>query len=199
MAQVVPTPASSVPTIVEEPGAGRVEIFALPTEEATLHRLLREVFEQWWDRIVFGTLVQGAVYEIQVDGPPERVSLLDGYLTVTFPLWHFHICIGENKGLPHMPTAPDLAAHRRTNRVELARMIRPDGTPRSWQLRLFNGKGENQLTVFLPHPFLDPGERITETPDWSRLEMWNALRRTYLGLEPDPFDRTAHGNPCGGG
>lgn len=193
------TAAPSPSTTVEELGAGRVEIFPLPTDEAALEALLRDVFEGWWEQIVFGTLIQGAVYEIQVQAPPRQISLLDGYLTIAFDTWHFHICVGLNKGLAHLPTNPDLAAIRRTSRAELARMIRPDGTPRSWQLRLFNGTGENQLTVFLPHPYLERGEVVTETPDWSRLAMWNHLRKTYLGLEPDPLDHTAHGSPCAGG
>jgi len=193
------TPAAPVPYLVEEPGAGRVEIFPLPTDEATLFQLLKDLFEGAWDRIVFGTLIQGAVYEIQLTEPPRRISLLDGYATVDLGAWHFHVCIGENKGMPHRPTDPDLATHRRAHRAELARMLRPDGTPRSWQVRLFNGKNENQMTVFLPHPFLEPGEVVTETPDWSRLDLWDDLRRRYLGLEPDPLDRTGHGNPCGGG
>ena len=193
------TRAPSLPIVVTEPGAGRVELFPLSTDEAALETLLREVFGSWWDQIVFGTLIQGAVYEIQVQAPPEKISLLDGYLTIAFDTWHFHVCIGRNPGLPHLPTDPTLAAIRRTGRAELARMIRPDGTPRSWQLRLFNGSGENQLTVFLPHPFLERGEVVTETPDWSRLAMWNHLRKTCLGLEPDPLDLTAHGSPCAGG
>jgi hypothetical protein len=27
-------------------------------------------------------------------------------------------------------------------------------------------------------------------PDWSRLAMWDALRKRYLSLDPDPKDRS---------
>jgi len=41
-----------------------VEVFALPTDEASLEALLRELFEQHWDKITFGPLIQGAAWEI---------------------------------------------------------------------------------------------------------------------------------------
>ncbi len=49
--------------IVEEPGMGRVEIFTLSTEQDFLFALLKDAFEVWWRDIVFGSLVQGAVFE----------------------------------------------------------------------------------------------------------------------------------------
>jgi hypothetical protein len=36
------------------------EIFPLPTDEGTLERVLRELFESHWDKIVFGPIIQGA-------------------------------------------------------------------------------------------------------------------------------------------
>jgi len=184
--------------IVEEPGAGRAEIFPLPTGEAFLHEMLKDAFENWWNQMVFGTLIQGAVFEIHAPNPPHRIGLLDGYLTVDFGAWHFHVCIGQNTGTRRNPTPPELARVRRTARAELVRFLRDDGTPRSWQLRLFNGRDENQLTIFFPNPCLDENDRFLKEPDWSRLAMWDAFRHNYLGLEPDPKDRTAHGFPCGG-
>lgn len=32
--------------------------------------------------------------------------------------------------------------------------------------------------------------QFLKQPDWSRLALWDELRRKYLGLEPDPRDRS---------
>jgi hypothetical protein len=120
--------------------------------------------------------------------------MMDGYLTVGFGVPHFHICIGEHKGAQASPVSPELARHRRTARAELYRRISRDGTPVSWGLRLFNGHGEQQITVLLPNPFLDPDDKVRRTPDWSRLALWDCLRAQWLGLaEPDPLDRAGKG------
>ena len=186
-------------TILEEPGVGRLEVFPLPTDQDFLLGLLTDVFESWWDKVAFGTLVQGAVYEIHAPNAPTKISLFDGYLTVNFGAWHFHVCIGPHTGTPRNPTPPEIAEARRTGRAEMVRILNSDDTPRSWSLRLFNGRGENQLTVFFPNPFLGPNDRVLKEPDWSNLAMWDSFRARYLGLtEPDPRDRTAHGFPCGG-
>ena len=179
------------PRTVFELGNGSLEIFDLPTSESVLFELLKDLFENYWQEIVFGTLIQGAAWEIKASTKPERVNLYDGYITVDFGAWHFHICIGENKGSPSRPTDPVLKAHRRTSRAELYRQLSENGTPNSWGLRLYNGKDEQQLTVFLPNPFLTPEMKIAKHPDWARLVLWDHLRSRWLGLsEPDPFDRT---------
>lgn len=69
-------------------------------------------------------------------------------------------------------------------------MVKHDA-PVSWGLRLFNGAGEQQLTVMLPNPFLSESEGILKTPDWNRLFLRDALRQRYLGLQADPRDRSA--------
>lgn len=176
---------------VEEPGMGRVEVFPLPVEERALYDLLDELFRRHWASLVFGTLIQGAVWELRAPGPPEKVGMYDGYLTVDFGQWHFHICIGEHKGAPASPVEPALARHRRTARAELYRQLGPDGAPQSWGLRLYNGADEQQLTVFLPNPFIGDDGTIAREPDWSRLALWDALRASRLGLPPDARDRTA--------
>src|ERR1700722_12783285 len=141
--------------IVEDDGA-TVEVFALPTDEASLFELMRDVFENHWQEIVFGPLIQGAAWEMRAASAPERITMFDGYLTVAFGVPHFHICIGEHKGPHNDPVAPPLAHHRRTARAELYRRLSRDGTPVSWGLRLFNGQNEQQITVLLPNPFLHP-------------------------------------------
>jgi hypothetical protein len=175
--------------IIDEKGMGRLEIFAVEPSEAVLLELLTEIFSDHWDKVQFGPLIQGAAWEIQAAGPPEKIGMLDGYLTVDFGNWHFHICIGEHKGTRYHPVDAELAAHRRTSRAEFYRLINSDGTPDSWGLRLLNGKDEQQITVFLPNPFLSAQMKFQE-PDWSRLTLWDHLRRKYLGLEPEDRDRS---------
>lgn len=181
---------------VDEPGMGRLEIFRLDASEALLHALLKDIFENHWREIVFGTLIQGAVFEIRAPNAPTHVSLLDGYLTVNFGAWHFHVCIGPHKGTRRNPTDAALARHRRTARAELYRKLDDRDAPVSWGLRLFNGNDEQQLTVFLPNPFLTDRDRPLKKPDWSRLELWDRLRRDYLGLGPDDKDRSGTGFRC---
>jgi hypothetical protein len=177
-----------------EPDGAPVDIFPLPTDEESLEAILRELFVGHWQDITFGPLIQGAAWEMKAPQAPDRVGMMDGYLTIAFGAPHFHICIGEHKGTRANPVSPELARHRRTARAELYRRISRDGSPASWGLRLFNGKGEQQITVLLPNPFLDPDDKIRRTPDWSRLELWDRLRGRWLGLtEPDPHDRSGNG------
>lgn len=172
-----------------------VDVFSLPTDQDSLEALLRDLFTNHWYEITFGPIIEGAAWEIHAPGPPTKISLLDGYLTIAFGLTHFHICIGETKGPRNAPTSAALAQHRRTHRAELYRRIGKSCVPLSWGIRLFNGADEQQVTILLPNPFLDPEmERITGQPDWSRLALWDRLRARWLGFtEPDPIDRQITG------
>jgi hypothetical protein len=172
-----------------------VDIFPLPTDEATLERVLRDLFETYWDKIVFGPIIQGAAWEYQAPHAPTHVGLLDGYLTVAFGASHFHLCIGPTRGASHSPTPPELARHRQCAQAELFRRLDRSGTPASWGLRLWNGHGEQQATIVFPNPFLSAdGTKVLRQPDWSRLALWDEMRLRYLGLQdPDPFDRSGTG------
>jgi hypothetical protein len=178
------------PKTIEELGNGTLEVWELEVSETFLNHLLTDLFENHWHEIVFGTLIQGSVFEVKVNRPPEKIGALDGYLTVDFGSWHFHICIGHNAGTSRNPTSPELAQIRKTSRAELYRRLNPDGSVGSWGLRLFNGRDENQITVFLPNPFLSDEMKFLKQPDWSRLALWDKLRKTCLGLDPDPKDRS---------
>ncbi len=177
-------------TLVEEAGMGTLEVFPLPHDEATLTTLLTEIFTDHWHTVRFGPLIQGAVFEIAAPQAPHKIAMQDGYMTVDFGAWHFHLCIGEHRGSPRSPTSPELAYHRRTQRVELYRNI-TGGAPISWGLRLYNGADEQQITVMLPNPFLSEETGMPGPPDWTRLALWDHLRQRYLGLAPEPRDRAA--------
>jgi hypothetical protein len=180
-------------TVVDPDGA-TVEIFPLPTDEGSLEALLRDLFEQHWDKITFGPLVQGAAWEIRAPHAPTQIGMLDGYLTVAFGTSHFHLCIGAHKGTRSNPTPAALAHHRRTARAELYRRLDKSAAPVSWGLRLFNGHDEQQVTIILPNPFLSADDKVLKTPDWSRLELWDRLRARWLGAtQPDPMDRSGRG------
>jgi hypothetical protein len=180
------------PKTATDPDGAAVEIFPLPTDEASLEQLLRDLFEQHWDKITFGPLIQGAAWEIRAPHAPTHIGMLDGYLTVAFGISHFHLCIGLHKGPPNNPAPEALARHRRTARAELYRRLDRSGAPASWGLRMFNGAGEQQLTILLPNPFLSAeGDKLVKEPDWSRLALWDELRARWTeSAGPDPLDRS---------
>jgi hypothetical protein len=187
--------ANVAPNRVIDPDGAVVEIFPLPTDEASLETLLRDLFAQHWQAITFGPLIQGAAWEMRAPHAPTHVGMLDGYLTVAFGASHFHLCIGPTRGPHHAPTPPAVARHRQTARAELYRRLDRADAPVSWGLRLFNGAGEQQLTILLPNPFLSPdGDKISPQPDWSRLALWDELRARWIGSpDPDPRDRLGTG------
>lgn len=184
--------ASHPRTYVDAEGV-TYECFPVDLSERALEALLTDIYRDHWRDIQFGTLIQGAVWEIVVQKPPERIGMLDGYLTVDFGAWHFHVCIGEHRGTKGRPVDPALAAIRRTSRAEFFRRLKPTGEPNSWGFQMFNGIGEVQMTVFFPNPYLDDAMKIVRRPDWSRLEVWDALRATHLGIGPDARDRSSTG------
>jgi len=175
-------------TWVYEAGVGTLELWPLSPTPPVLERLLRFLFEEHWQEITFGPLIQGSAWELRSVARP-RLFLHDGYLTVDFEPSHFHLCIGPHCGDPGAPTPAALAAERRTSRAELFRRINRDGTPDTWGGRLFNGAQEQQITVLFPNPFVSDGNRFLDPPDWSRLKLWNDVRRMFLGLPEDASDR----------
>ena len=171
--------------MVEECGA-RFEVFVLPTDQDTLLAILKDCFDEW-EHTHIGPLIPGAIWEIRPPDKP-RITMLDGYATVDFQDWHFHICIGEHRG-----AGPEMTKLRRTSRVELYRRLNRAGKPTSWGLRLLNGAGDQQITFMLPSPFLTDDQQVKDEPDWGRLALWDRLRRKYLGIGPDPIDSTSQG------
>ena len=93
------------PAIVDTDGS-REQVWPLPTDEQSLLDLIHLCFEQYWDDIWFGVLIQGAAWEVAAPNPPKRISMYDGYATIDFGRWHFHLCIGEHKASFQLPV-PD--------------------------------------------------------------------------------------------
>ena len=53
----------------EEERSGDLEVFPIACDEVTLLSVLTELFENWWQHIRFGTLIDGAVYELRAPEP----------------------------------------------------------------------------------------------------------------------------------
>ncbi|GEM_PF-43172 len=168
-----------------------LEVFRVPRGGEVAEEIMRLVFVEHWQRVRFGPLIQGGVFELAATAPP-RIGMLDGYMTVDLGHSHFHLCVGEHRGSQDNPVSPDIARRRQCARVELQRQWIQDA-PRTWMLRLFNGEGAQMITVLLPNPFLTDEMKILDEPDWTRLSLWDELRSRYLGLDADPADRLGDG------
>jgi hypothetical protein len=167
----------------------RIELFDMdPTEDALL-ALLKDIFEEHWSEVIFGPCIEGAVFEGRFTARP-RVSVLDGYATVELggsESWHFHLCIGPHRGTSTAPTPPELARWRRCSRAAFFRSRDRGGRPSAWGVRMWNGRGEQMLTIFFPNPWLDADRRrYVDTPDWSRLDLWMRLRERFAGVPAEP-------------
>ncbi|MCS6927140.1 MAG: hypothetical protein NZ578_14705 [Candidatus Binatia bacterium] len=163
-------------TIVRNPDGSVAEYFDVALVPGRLEKLFRELFEDHWCEIIFGPCIQGAVFEIRLTERPKKITMLDGYLTVDTGPWHFHLCIDEHKQAP----TPELARQRQVSRAVFFHEIREKGMIKeSWGLRLWNGLGEQMLTIFFPNPYLTGDQHIRTEPDWSRLALWERLRETY--------------------
>jgi len=160
--------------VVREPDGSVTEYTAVAVTGDGVERLLTEVFGEHWAAISAGPVIDGAAYEIRFTGAP-KLSMLDGYLTVDTGPWHFHLCVNDHRGA----ATPDLA---RVRRVARAAFFRTDGgscVPGAWGLRLWNGRGEQMITVYFPNPWLDDDlERVRE-PRWALTALWDDLRKRY--------------------
>lgn len=177
------------PPTVEVEGGGREQHWPLPTDEKNLLHLIELCFGEYWDSIFFGIMVPGAAWEVGAPNAPERIAMNNGYVTVDFGPWHFHLCIGE-----YVCDDPELAKARRCARAQAYRRIDKDDHPTSWGVRLFNGRDQQMMTLMLPNPFLTSEQKVRDgEPVWEKLELWDRLREHYLGLAPDPLDRAGKG------
>ena len=99
--------------------------------------------------LTVGPLIEGAAYEIQFATPP-KVTMLDGYLTVDTGAWHFHLCVNDHRGT----RSAELARIRRVARAAFFKTEGGSCAPATWGLRLWNGRGEQMVTILFPNPSL---------------------------------------------
>lgn len=186
----VAAPEAPIEKRVQQADGRTEEVWPLPLDRDRLFAIFSELFEDHWDKLTWGPLIPGAAYELKCPGKPERITLSElGYFTVHWgSRGHFHLCLGAG---PKM--APELARHRSPSRVELVRRFDAEEHPISWSLRMFNGAGEPQISIFLPNPFLLPEDRIAETPDFDRLALWEDLFPRLTGQPTDGRDRLGKG------
>jgi hypothetical protein len=164
------------PLIVHNLDGGTTEYTEIPLVSGLLEQLFRELFQDHWPRIVFGPCIQGAVFEIRLVEPPKKIAMLDGYLTVDTGPWHLHLCIDEHRNAP----SPEISKQRQAARAAFFHDSRPHGcVPGSWGLRLWNGLGEQMITVFFPNPYLTDQQQLQKKPEWSRLALWEQFRQKY--------------------
>ncbi len=186
----------SIPMTLIKNDAGEIKehLWSFPLEEAFLEAFFRDLFETHYDKLTFGPIIQGAAYELKAPGAPEKITMMDGYFTVHWGgRGHFHLCIGENKGSPKNPNAPELIAHRRPGRAELFRSLDRHGHPISWGFRMVNGHEEPQISIFFPNPFLNADDQLSDEPNWDRLDFWDYILKQYAGHEPDGLDKAGKG------
>ena len=139
-----------------------------------IERLLSEILEHHWHDVTVGPLIEGSAWEIRFPDKP-KLSMLDGYLTVDTGPWHFHLCVNDHVGAP----TPERAAKRRVARAEFYREGGGGCLPMTWGLRLWNGWGEQMVTVLFPNPYFDHDDGMLAEPRWERLAIWEDLRRRY--------------------
>src|SRR5262245_61461633 len=157
--------------------AGRTTEYAdIAVAGERVEQLLRELFTDHWKRLTVGPVIQGAAWEVRFTTPPS-LSMLDGYLTVDLGPWHFHLCVGETRGQGD----PALARARRVGRAAFFRTVGGTCVSESYGLRLWNGLGEQMMTVFFPNPFYGDDDDRLRQPDRDRAALWDDFRRRYCG------------------
>lgn len=160
-------------TVEREVDGSTIEYFGLDVRGDRIERLMTELFREHWAHLTVGPLIQGAVFEIRFTAAP-KVGMLDGYMTVDLGPWHFHLCVND-----HRESTPEAAAIRRVGRAAFFRSRGGGHTPTTWGLRLWNGRGEQMVTLLFPSPYYDERfERLPE-PDWSKVALWESLRQRY--------------------
>src|SRR5262245_18586987 len=150
--------AAAAHTVERGPDGSITTYDTVSVEGDRIERLLSELFTQHWHAISAGPVMEGAAYAIRFIAPPV-VLMLAGYLTVDLGSWHFHLCVNDHAGAP----TPDQARGRRVARAAFFHTDGGSCVPGSWGLRLWNGYGEQMISVYFPNPWLDDaGERVRE-------------------------------------
>ncbi|MBD2614720.1 (2Fe-2S) ferredoxin domain-containing protein [Nostoc punctiforme FACHB-252] len=170
---------------------GFVEYEYFDCKSDVLASLLYTLFEQNWQQVGVGHIVQGSVLELEFNAPPKLCILYDGYLTVAAEGWHLHLCIDTNFGGPLCKTPVEVRKQRLVTRAAFYRRFNAEDSPRSWGIQFWNGANEQLMTILLPNPFVDGENLLPEgKPNLAKLVLYEDLRDIYvLGKQPIPFTK----------
>ena len=141
------------------------EYHDMAVEGDAVERLLVQLFTEHWADLTVGPLIEGAAYEIQFVAPVSTVA------------WPFHLCVNDHHGR----RSAELARIRRVARAAFFKTEGGSCAPATWGLRLWNGRGEQMITVLFPNPHFDEQWRRLREPRWEKTELWHELRRRYVG------------------
>ncbi|NJR76453.1 MAG: (2Fe-2S) ferredoxin domain-containing protein, partial [Scytonema sp. CRU_2_7] len=108
------TPVNQVVTEALSTG-GTIEYEYFDCGSDVLSSLLYTLFEQNWQQVGVGHIVQGSVLELEFNAPPKLCILYDGYLTVATEGWHLHLCIDTNFGGPLCRTPVEVRKQRQVS------------------------------------------------------------------------------------
>jgi len=178
--------AAPAPSVERDADGTVTEYDEVSVDGDRVQRLLTEVFTEHWGQVFAGPVIEGAAYEIRFTARPT-VSVLDGYLTVDVGSWHFHLCVNDHRGAP----TPERARRRRVARAAFFRTDGGSCVPGAWGLRLWNGHGEQMITVYFPNPWLDDGGGRLGEPRWERTALWEDLRARHAAAGPARTARPA--------
>lgn len=180
--------------VIERNEAGKPQAhrWPMPVDPDTLHDFLADIFQCYWDQLVFGPAVNGAAYEWTCPCAPDLIERDGEFLTIGFNGPHFHLCIGSSAPDPD-PAREARMQGLRPAYASLYRTLDDRGAPTSWGFEMRNAAGVSMLTIYFANPFVLPGDQLAGQPDWSRLLMWRDIAYRYLGREPEAFDQTSKG------
>jgi (2Fe-2S) ferredoxin len=168
-----------------------IEYEDFSTDLDVLGPLLHSLFQEHWQEVGLGHMVDGSVLELEFTAAPKICRIYDGYLTVVTEGWHMHLCVAENQGGATGRTPEHLRQVRRVSRAALYRRLNADGEARSWGIQFWNGAGIKMMTLFLPNAFLGEGEDLLpeHKPDLAKLGLYEQLRQIYvLGTMDIPYE-----------
>jgi len=172
------------------PNGGWVEYEDFPTPIEVTGSLLYFLFQEHWQEVGVGHVVDGSVLELEFNQPPKILRLYDGYLTVVTEGWHLHLCLEENLGGPSCQTPVELRQKRLVSRGALYRRFNPRGQARSWGIQFWNGAGEQMMNLFLPNPYVGEHEDLLpeNKPNLEKLKLYETIRKIYvLGEQEIPY------------
>ncbi|MCG9890463.1 MAG: (2Fe-2S) ferredoxin domain-containing protein [Thermosynechococcaceae cyanobacterium MS004] len=172
------------------PNGGWIEYEDFPVEIDVTAPLLHSLFQDHWQEVGVGHMVDGSVLELELNQPPKIVRLYDGYLTVVTEGWHLHLCLEESLGGPTCQTPPELRQKRLITRAAFYRRFNPKGQARSWGIQFWNGAGDRMMNLFLPNPFVGDQEDLLpeHKPNLDKLKLYETLRQIYvLGEQEIPY------------